>query len=197
MLFKNLKLFILFLSVSYFYSCANNDVEIIDPNASRTTEVEHIVAPGQTLALISEWYTGKAANWSLVSKYNNNIKPEKLRVGQLIKIPSELVIKSDPMPKVFPGVKKVKKVEDTVKNLEVPNDIQKTQAEKDIQAQVGTGSQKVDEVAKAGQDLNVQPPSEVQPVLNAPKIIDTPVEEKVDAETDKEKEKLLEELLKD
>lgn len=56
---------------------------------------------GETLALIAQWYTGSAANWTKIIEFNENISPTALRLGQVISIPMELVIKSDPFPESF------------------------------------------------------------------------------------------------
>lgn len=62
--------------------------------------LEHRVAlPGETLAVIAKHYTGKAANWKAIADYNRGLKPERLRLGQTILIPRELVSNERPLTK--------------------------------------------------------------------------------------------------
>jgi hypothetical protein len=52
---------------------------------------------GETLALISSWYTGNAENWRAIVDYNPGLQVTKIRIGDKIKIPAKLVIKRDPL----------------------------------------------------------------------------------------------------
>lgn len=54
---------------------------------------------GETLGVIAAWYTGKTANWPMIEAANPGLKPTRIRLGDLIQIPEELVVKSDPLPK--------------------------------------------------------------------------------------------------
>ena len=61
---------------------------------------EHSVRyPGETLWLISRWYTGQGQNWKQILQVNTHIRPSNLRAGQRIRIPQQLVVKTDPLPK--------------------------------------------------------------------------------------------------
>lgn len=64
--------------------------------------VEHVVRwPGETLSLISKWYTGKFSNWRAIAKANPALNPKRIRRGNIIKIPKELLRTYRPMPKSF------------------------------------------------------------------------------------------------
>lgn len=51
----------------------------------------------ETLDLIALWYTGGASNWGKLKSYNK-LKSSRVRPGQQIKIPRDLVWRLDPMP---------------------------------------------------------------------------------------------------
>lgn len=61
---------------------------------------KHTVAnSGESWAVIAEWYTGSKDNAKKVQDANPTIKSKKLKVGQVIKIPTALVKKELPLPK--------------------------------------------------------------------------------------------------
>ena len=54
---------------------------------------------GQTLGQISEWYTGRYDNWPKLARANDIPVPNvALKIGREVKIPSELVVRQDPLP---------------------------------------------------------------------------------------------------
>jgi hypothetical protein len=54
---------------------------------------------GETLGQITEWYTGRYDNWRAVARANGLAVPnELLSNGREVKIPSQLVVRQDPMP---------------------------------------------------------------------------------------------------
>lgn len=61
----------------------------------------HVKYSGETLAIISKWYTGNAENWRIIKNANPSLKPERMYLGQKIIIPREIVAKSDPMPQSY------------------------------------------------------------------------------------------------
>ncbi len=64
--------------------------------------LEHVVRwSGESFSLISKWYTGKFSNWKALVKANPEINPRRMRKGQIIRIPMELVKTQEPMPKSF------------------------------------------------------------------------------------------------
>jgi hypothetical protein len=56
---------------------------------------------GETLSLIARWYTGQAGNWEALMDHNPDLDPRKLQIGDLVKIPQDLLIREDEMPKKF------------------------------------------------------------------------------------------------
>jgi len=56
---------------------------------------------GETLIAISRWYTGAADNWKRLVDVNNGLNPRRIRVGDKIRIPEELMKTHQPMPADF------------------------------------------------------------------------------------------------
>jgi hypothetical protein len=56
---------------------------------------------GETLGLISSWYTRSPGNWRRIARYNGGIDPEQIKIGSLIYVPSELLRRREPMPRSF------------------------------------------------------------------------------------------------
>lgn len=64
--------------------------------------LEHVIRyTGENLALISQWYTGRSANWPAILEANPGTVPTALRLGQVILIPKHLVIRDEPMPQSY------------------------------------------------------------------------------------------------
>jgi len=69
---------------------------------------------GQTLGQITEWYTGSYDNWRKIARVNDMAVPNvQLKVGREVKIPSELVVRQDPLPE--PKRKRVAKPSEAAK----------------------------------------------------------------------------------
>jgi len=61
-------------------------------------DVLHVVKrASETLNMVSLWYTGMAANWTRIMKYNH-LRDQHLSANQEILIPRDLVWRLDPMP---------------------------------------------------------------------------------------------------
>lgn len=77
-------------------------VETSPPPPPEPDYIEHVVRwQGETLSLISKWYTGKFSNWKAIVEANPGLNPKRMRKGTIIKIPRELVRTQTPMPKSF------------------------------------------------------------------------------------------------
>jgi hypothetical protein len=57
--------------------------------------------PGETLALIAEWYTGDSKNWTVLSDFNAGYGSDAVQPSQVILIPKFLLITTTPMPRSF------------------------------------------------------------------------------------------------
>jgi len=65
---------------------------------------------GENLILISRWYTGSAKNWLSIVEANPSIDPRRIRIGDRILIPENLLKTREPMPisNIPPKVEKKK-----------------------------------------------------------------------------------------
>ena len=58
---------------------------------------EHTVKyAGETYGTIARWYTGNVQNWYLIADENPEIDPRKIRIGSVIRVPRELMIRERP-----------------------------------------------------------------------------------------------------
>lgn len=53
---------------------------------------------GETLIRISRWYTGSGRNWLKIAEVNKALDPNRLKIGDTVLIPEELVQTREPMP---------------------------------------------------------------------------------------------------
>jgi len=78
------------------------------PAEEKPEQTDHIAPfvhtvrwPGESLSHISQWYTGKYANWKMIAKANPNLNPNRIRKGEKILIPQALLKRQKPLPKDF------------------------------------------------------------------------------------------------
>jgi len=57
--------------------------------------------PGENLSLIARWYTGSAKNWTRLVEANPGIEPRRIKIGDSILIPEDLLKTRQPMPIEF------------------------------------------------------------------------------------------------
>ena len=66
--------------------------------------------PGESLSIIAKWYTGEVENWRALTKANPKLKPNRITVGDKIRIPNKLLHTQKLMPRSFVvGSAKIKK----------------------------------------------------------------------------------------
>ena len=56
---------------------------------------------GESLSIIAKWYTGDVKNWRSVAKVNPQLDPNRITVGDKIRIPNKLLRTQKPMPRSF------------------------------------------------------------------------------------------------
>ena len=56
---------------------------------------------GESLSIIAKWFTGDLENWETLAKYNPTINPNRIFLGDKIKIPRHLMIRHDRMTQEF------------------------------------------------------------------------------------------------
>lgn len=84
-----------------FTACANNNNQPAPSQQNIPTPqesyLEHTISfSGETLAEIAAWYTGRGLNWTAIRDANPSIRPDRLRLGQIILIPRSLVTNEKP-----------------------------------------------------------------------------------------------------
>ena len=165
-------------------------------------DIEHTIRfSGETLGVIAAWYTGKASNWELLRDANPGVNPKKMRPGQLIRIPEGIATRHEPfgkefVQKFFGGSSKKKEV------VAEPAPVDATTPGSDV--------------APTADTTVVEPTVEATPAPTASPVVEAPVTNTVDSPNvtvttvpptppvepeaapsanDKEREKLLDELL--
>jgi hypothetical protein len=69
------------------------------PGVSEPATHVHIVRwKGETLSLVAEWYTASWKNWEVLARVNPGIDPNRIEIGNRIRIPERLVTRRDPLP---------------------------------------------------------------------------------------------------
>jgi LysM repeat protein len=56
---------------------------------------------GETLSIIAKWYTGDVENWQALTKANPKLNPNRINVGDKIRIPRKLLNTRRPMTRSF------------------------------------------------------------------------------------------------
>jgi len=54
---------------------------------------------GESLSLIARWYTGYFENWKALARANPELNPHRIRIGDLISIPHEMIKNQKPLPR--------------------------------------------------------------------------------------------------
>ncbi len=88
---------LILISVLIFWGCAGveegkdvtpiQEISIMDEQSF----VSHKVSKGESLSVIAMRYTGSCKNWNIIAAFNRIDDPTKIRIGQVIKIPKNLV----------------------------------------------------------------------------------------------------------
>jgi hypothetical protein len=77
---------------------------VVQPPAPSTPESPyvHVVRwPGETLSSIAAWYTASWQNWEAIAKANPGIDPNRIEIGDEIRIPEALLKTRRPLPSDF------------------------------------------------------------------------------------------------
>lgn len=63
--------------------------------------VHEVRWPNETLDLIAQWYTGKGANWKALLRATPNLRRNRIRPGDVVFIPIDMLQIETPMPKQY------------------------------------------------------------------------------------------------
>ncbi len=97
-----LKLLLACFLVGMMASCSSTTGPASKPVSDEENYVYHRVKySGETYQIISTWYTKSAKNSTLLMELNPRIKPTRIKIGDLIKIPKELLLRPKSLPKEF------------------------------------------------------------------------------------------------
>ena len=70
-------------------------------SVSRPPFIHTVKYPGETLPVISRWYTGNVNNWEALADANPNIDYENMAPGTRIFIPENLLKTTEPLTQAF------------------------------------------------------------------------------------------------
>ena len=57
--------------------------------------------PGESLSIIAKWYIGRLMDWEILAAHNPDLDPNRIYVGDRIRIPESRMRTSEPMPREF------------------------------------------------------------------------------------------------
>lgn len=63
--------------------------------------IHTVRVPNENISIIAKWYTGKQKNWVVLVKCNPAIKPNRIFLGNEIKIPRSLITRDTELPAEF------------------------------------------------------------------------------------------------
>lgn len=84
----------------------------------------HVVKwSGETLSIIANWYCGSLTKWQELADFNPDIYPNKIFIGNQIRIPESLLVTRQPMPESYPAqFSQEPKAKETSVNTPPPED---------------------------------------------------------------------------
>ena len=94
-----MKIYFYILIALSLLACSSKQPEPLDPLANM---LQHQVRyQGETLGLISGWYTGKSLNWVQIKSANPGLDVNRIKIGDVILIPRGLLKKTEPFTKDY------------------------------------------------------------------------------------------------
>lgn len=79
------------------------------PEVQMPEFILHHAFPGETMASIAKWYTGKASDWKELAQYNPDLNPWNLKRWNLVKVPLRMATAHDSPPDHSTAPKKPRK----------------------------------------------------------------------------------------
>lgn len=138
---------IIFLLCLQLQGCGPRYVPPPEPVDQGSFLVHRVASRGESVSAISSWYTGSEKHAKLIAKANGLAERALLKVGQRILIPSAVVKKSTPLPKV-------KAVSNAITTSRIESDNRREGRDLDV---------KGDDVELSGDDIEWQVPKEQSP----------------------------------
>jgi hypothetical protein len=74
--------------------------------------IHKVKFPDESISIIAQWFTGNLKNWKVLAKCNPRINPNRIFLGDVIRIPRILMTRQDPITHEFveqaqPGPKRI------------------------------------------------------------------------------------------
>lgn len=63
--------------------------------------IHTVKLPDESLSIIAKWFTGDLMNWEVLAQCNPNINPNRIFLGNKIRIPREIMTRQAPMTSEF------------------------------------------------------------------------------------------------
>lgn len=107
---------------------------------------------GETLGIISGWYSGTSKNWERIAAANPGLRPERINIGQQILIPADILMRQEPLEESY-----VRKFYSSNPKSEAPAasaDAAKPQQAAPAEGQAGQKEQQEDPFAALLEDEN-------------------------------------------
>src|SRR5512139_2711005 len=67
------------------------------PPKAPTYFIRTVAWPNESLSIIAAWYTGQIDNWKILVEANPQLDPNRMRIGDKVRIPEELLKTREPM----------------------------------------------------------------------------------------------------
>ena len=80
---------------------SNSDYEAGDEAYPSGYYIHTVSVPNENISIIAKWYTGKQKNWVVLAKCNPTIKPDRIFLGNKIKIPRSMMTRHNKLPAKF------------------------------------------------------------------------------------------------
>lgn len=90
------------------HAAKKESVALAPPRVEMPEFILHRVMPGETLATIAKWYSGKDSNWKELSEHNPGLSPWKLHQGDIVKVPLTMATVHKDQPNYSTAPKKAK-----------------------------------------------------------------------------------------
>jgi hypothetical protein len=71
------------------------------PPKVATYFIRTVTWPNESLSIIAAWYTGQIDNWKILVEANPELDPNRMRIGDKVRIPEELLKTREPMTQEF------------------------------------------------------------------------------------------------
>jgi hypothetical protein len=63
--------------------------------------IRTVTWPNESISIIAGWYTGQIDNWKILVEANPELDPTRIRIGDKVRIPEDLLKTREPMPQAF------------------------------------------------------------------------------------------------